>query len=172
MADYITIKGLAAELGIDSSNCRKFVRGMGLEMIRVRPPGTRGTPMLALSPEDAEKVRQERIARGFVVRERDVQPVLKNDGPGAFYIVVLDPEARPNRLKFGYAQNVDGRLAEHRCAAPTATLLGSWPAKRSWESCIMAALSAGATQVGPEVFDVVDVAAVLDKAEQFMGMLP
>ena len=116
MADYITIKDLAAELGIDSSNCRKFVRGMGLEMIRVRPPGTRGTPMVALSPEDAEKVRLERIARGFVVRERDVQPVLKNDGPGAFYIVVLDPEVRPNRLKFGYAQNAVGRLAEHRCA--------------------------------------------------------
>ena len=36
----------------------------------------------------------------------------------------------------------------------------------------MAALSAGATQVGSEVFDVVDVGAVLDKAEKFMGMLP
>ena len=171
MADYVTIKDLASEFGIDRSNCLKFVKAIGLEMVRVRLPGTRGTPLVALALDDAEKVRQERTARGFAVRGRDTKPVLANDGPGVFYIVAVDPEVRPSRLKFGYTQDINSRLIEHRYTAPEATLLRSWPAKRNWEPCIIAGLSIGAAQVGPEVFDVDDVAATLYKAEWFMGML-
>ena len=54
-------------------------------------------------------------------------------------------------------------------AAPAAELLGAWPGPmRSWEPCIMAALSVGVTQVGTEVYDV---EITMEKAMRFMGML-
>ena len=171
----ITLKDLAIEFGIDRSHCRKFVLSLGIEMFDVRLPGQRGTPLKALSAADADVARAERNRRGFQVAASRSNPDTAASAvvepQGSFYIIALDPEARPGRLKFGYAQNVQGRLAEHRCAAPGAVLLGDWPAQRSWEPCIMAALSLGAEQVGAEVFDVQDVAVVLDKAKRFMGML-
>ena len=172
---YITIKDLASELGFHRSHCRKFVLSLGIETFPVRPPGTRGNPLIAVTQADAERVRIERRTRGFHIPSETSSTPAPNSTPtlpGHFYVIVLDPVARPNRLKFGYAQSVAARLADHRCAAPDAQLLGSWPAQRSWEPCIMAALSVGATRVGAEVFDVEDVDAVLGKAERFMGMLP
>ena len=170
----VTLKDLAAELGMDRSHCRKFVLSMGIETFPVRLVGARGSPLSAVTRVDAEKIRLERRTRGFHIpadEPLDSTPSIASKCVGSFYVVALDPKARPGRLKFGYAQNVQGRLVEHRCAAPTAELLGAWPAKRSWEPCIMAALSLGATQVGAEVFDVEDVDVVLDKADRFMEML-
>ena len=173
METHITLKDLAAEFGIDRSGCRKFILSLGIETFDVRLPGQRGTPLKAISVPNADLARTERNRRGFQVGRPtpDTAASTVVESQGSFYIIVLDPEARPSRLKFGYAQNVQGRLAEHRCAAPGAVLLGEWPAQRSWEPCIMAALSLGAERVGAEVFDVQDVAVVLDKAERFMGML-
>jgi len=39
----------------------------------------------------------------------------------------------PNRVKIGFADSVEKRLAEHRTAGPTAKLLKAWPCKRSWD---------------------------------------
>ena len=172
--EFQTLKDLSAELGLDRSHCRKFVLSLGIETFPIRLPGTRGTPLRAVTKADAERVRQERLARGFHKPsggESESAPHRVAETQGSFYVIALDPEARPGRLKFGYALNVHGRLSEHRCAAPAAELLGSWPAQRSWEPCIMAALSLGALQVGPEVFDVADVEATMEKAGRFMDML-
>lgn len=174
-AQFVTLKELSAELGLDRSHCRKFVLSLGIETFPVRLPGTRGSPLSAVTEADAGKVRLERQNRGFHNPSDELataSPRLVTETQGSFYVIALDPEARPNRLKFGYSQSVQGRLAEHRCVAPGAELLGAWPAQRSWEPCIMAALSVGAEQVGPEVFDVEDLGATMDKAERFMGMLP
>jgi hypothetical protein len=172
----ITLKDLAPELHIDRSRLRKFALELGVEMLRVRPPGTKGTPLLAVTPADAERIRKERAARGFQVggdaaASGAPRPV-ESDSLGAFYVIALDPAARPGRLKFGYAQNVMQRLSTHRTSAPEAVLLKSWPAQRSWEPCIMAALSVGCTNVAGEVYDAPDADEVVARADRFMAMLP
>ena len=45
------------------------------------------------------------------------------DRHGYFYLIQLIPEAMPNRVKIGFADNVERRLVEHQTAAPTAKLL-------------------------------------------------
>lgn len=174
METYITVKELAKELGVDRSNCRKIVKSLSISPFPVRIPGQRGSPLIAITAEEADIVRQDRVAKGFTVGKRSeaapAQSAKTDDG--SFYVISLDPEARPNRLKFGFASNVMHRLSEHRCAAPCAELLASWPAKRCWEACIMDALTVGAQKVSGEVFDVPDVSDTLAKGHQFMGMLP
>lgn len=91
---------------------------------------------------------------------------------GRFYIIQVDPTAHPNRLKFGYSDDPWRRLREHRTAAPKAVLLDEWPSKRSWEPCIIDALTCSAVPVGGEVFDAGDVYAVWAKAQKLFDLLP
>ena len=54
---HITLKELAEELGIDRSNLRKYVVAEGISTFTVRKLSSRGQKMLALLPEDANRVR-------------------------------------------------------------------------------------------------------------------
>lgn len=99
----------------------------------------------------------------------------ETDG-GYFYVIDLIPEALDlNRLKLGFSSNLEQRLQNHRCAAPTAVILKSWPCKKIWELAAMDALSRGEKQVGhdrSEVFDVLSVSAVLERGDDFFGLMP
>ena len=170
--DLVTVKELATELGMDRSHLFKLLRSMSLETRPVRPPGTRGSPLSAITQADAERVRSERRRRGFTVNAHSNDAGIVGESSGVFYVIVLDPEMRPNRLKLGYANNVQERLASHRTAAPLAKVVGSWPAKRSWETCIVDALTTDAQFVSGEIYDFPSVEIVLKKAKQFMSMLP
>ena len=55
--EHITLKELAEELGMDRSNLRKYVVAEGISTFTVRKLLSRGQKMLALRPEDANKVR-------------------------------------------------------------------------------------------------------------------
>ena len=57
MPDNITITALARELDMDKSALRKAVVKMGLSTRRVRTKESSGQAMLALTPEDAKRVR-------------------------------------------------------------------------------------------------------------------
>jgi hypothetical protein len=52
---------------------------------------------------------------------------------GFFYVIQLAPDVAPQRIKLGWALDAAKRLKEHRCAAPTAVLVQSWPCARQWE---------------------------------------
>ena len=55
--EHITLKELAEELGMDRSNLRKYVVAEGISTFTVRKLLSRGQKMLALLPEDANRVR-------------------------------------------------------------------------------------------------------------------
>ena len=55
--EHITLKELAEELGMDRSNLRKYVVAEGIATFAVRKLSSRGQKMLALLPEDANRVR-------------------------------------------------------------------------------------------------------------------
>ena len=95
---------------------------------------------------------------------------------GYFYVINLIPEARDlNRVKLGFSNNVDQRLQNHRCTAPTADVIQTWPCKRTWEVAAMDVVSRGEKQVGhdrSEVFDVVSMDEVIHRGNQFFSMMP
>jgi hypothetical protein len=95
---------------------------------------------------------------------------------GYFYVINLIPEAQDlNRVKLGFSNNVDQRLQNHRCTAPTADVIQTWPCKRTWEVAAMDVVSRGEKQVGhdrSEVFDVVSMDEVIHRGNQFFSMMP
>lgn len=90
---------------------------------------------------------------------------------GFFYLIRLIPDALPNRIKLGWAVNPADRLRTHRCAAPTAILLCTWPCSgvglEKW--AISEVTKVGCHAVSGEVFDVDDVDRLIDRITQFFS---
>jgi DNA-binding XRE family transcriptional regulator len=89
---------------------------------------------------------------------------------GAFYLVQLAPDAAPQRVKFGWASDPSRRLLDHRCAAPTAQLVRSWPCLQEWEQkAIVAITTERCVRVSREVFDSEDLDDVIRRAEEYFA---
>ena len=138
MAEMVGIPEIAKRLKMDSSNVRRLIAresdNLGLELHRGK-----GDKLL-LSRDDADRLIASYESRRGTV-ERDGEDSSKYDRFGFFYLIQLVPEALPNRVKIGFADDVEKRLTEHRTAAPTARLLKAWPCKRSWDYAAMDSIS-------------------------------
>ena len=72
---HITLKELAEELSMDRSNLRKYVVAKGISTFTVRKLSGRGQRMLALVPEDADRVRVSLAGRTALSlqQQRDIR---------------------------------------------------------------------------------------------------
>ena len=166
----ITLKTLAAELGMDRSHLRKFVLKMGIEPLRVRTPDSRNQATLALIPTDADRLRTARVEAGFTKSDNHSEVRASR---GQFYIAAMDIEARPNRIKLGYTDSLDSRLASYRTGNPDAQILRAWPCKRVWELTVIDAVTNfhDCRRVSGEVYDCPDVDALIARGDAFFAML-
>jgi hypothetical protein len=165
--DFISLKQLAVELGLDRSNTRKYVLKSGIQPHKRRTPDSGGQLTLALTAEEAEIIRSRRREEGFLESHR---PVVKEFG--VFYVIQLVPELDPGRIKLGFADDMAMRMAQHKTAAPTAVLVKCWPCKRSWESTVIDCLSIDCRLILSEVYECDNVPSLVDKADRLFALLP
>ncbi len=171
MTDFITIKDLANEIGIDRSNLRKYVLALGIEPLNVRTPESRGQITLAFTPEDAQFIREKRKDQGFSFDK----PLSSHEhnGNGAFYVIQIIPEFEPNRVKLGFASNAESRLQAHKTSAPTAKLVKTWDCKRSWEDVAMiSATRTGCKLITNEVFLCDNLDELCNRISTFFEQMP
>ncbi len=170
--ESISLRQLAQILGINQSQARKYVLKLGYSPPRARTPHSRGKLTYVFTQEEAQRILESRREQGFVMGDTRGTPVSSED-VGVFYIIQLVPELDPNRLKFGFAANVQDRLGQHRTAAPTACVLRSWPCRRTWEPTLIDCLaSKGCELLLNEVYQCEDLSALIDYAEALFKMLP
>jgi hypothetical protein len=166
--EYISLKALAAELGMDRSHARRYVLRLGVEPKKRRTPDSGGQLTLTVSATEAEFIRGRRNEQGFLDSSKPVQ-----NEAGFFYVIQLVPELDPKRIKLGFADDVAVRLSQHRTSAPTAVVIKSWPCKRSWEGTIIDALaSVGGKLILNEVYEFEDIQLLLNHGEQLFALLP
>ena len=168
--DTVTLRKLAEDLGMDRSHLRKYVLRLGIEPLRVRTHESRNQETLALTL-GAERVRIERANAGFG-SQRSV--VAESGNLGVFYVVILDPEVRANRVKFGFTNNLDSRMSTYRTINPDSTVAGYWGCNRNWEAAAIAALAnvEACNLVAGEVYDCGDVEEVVRRGDKFFSMMP
>lgn len=167
MSDWITLKELAQELGLDRSNMRKIVLAAGFNPSKIRTPGSRGQLTLALTLEDADAVRDLRESQGFA------SGVSVDNGEGWLYIIRLVPELEPSRIKIGFTSSIESRLQAYHTACPNAEVVKNWPCKRSWERAAMDCLTqTGCTLIANEVFHCDDIDALFARGDAFFGLMP
>jgi hypothetical protein len=127
--------------------------------------------MLLLPKDDAGRLIASYQARRGPVSAIDEESE-RFDRYGSFYLIQLVPKSLPNRVKIGFADNVEKRLAEHRTAAPTAKLLKAWPCKRSSDYAAMDSITRdGCKLVLNEVYEG-SVEGFLERGERFFAVMP
>ncbi len=162
--DYVSLKQLAEELGLDRSNTRKYVLKHGVHPHKRRTPDSANQLTLALTMEESEFIRAKRKVEMSKPVSKDV---------GVFYVIRLIPEIDPRRIKLGYADDIASRLSQHKTAAPTAILVKVWPCKRSWEGTVIDCLAATKCRlIQNEVFECEDIDALVKKADELFSLLP
>jgi hypothetical protein len=168
MEKNVTLKELAQELKIDRSALRKYVISKGFDLFKVRTLQSKGQQTLAVSQEDAERIRDIRRQEGYLQLNKKV-----SENGGYFYIIQLIPELDPLRVKLGITNNIEARLSAHRTASPTAELLKYWPCKQSWEPSAIASITrTGCKSLSNEVYICDSIANIINRASQFFEIMP
>jgi hypothetical protein len=170
MVEMVGITDIAKRLKVEETTVRRFIARqsdeLGIQLHKVK-----GNKQ-ALSREHADRI----IAAYEATRRGPIQPDVDNadkyDRFGFFYLIQLVPEALPNRVKIGFADDFDKRLGEHRTAAPTAKLLKVWPCKRSWDYAAMDSITREECKlVLNEVYES-DIAGFIARGDAFFAVMP
>lgn len=165
--EYVSVKQLAREWGIDSSNARKYILAQGLSFLKQRTSASAGQLTNVLSQEDAAAVRAIRESQGFTGK------AIANHTEGWFYIIQLIPDLDPLRVKLGFASDPDVRLQAHRTAAPTAVFVKAWSCERAWEQAAIDSVTRiGCKLIANEVFQCDDLDALIERCEAFFDLMP
>jgi hypothetical protein len=171
--EYVLLKDLADEFGIDKSNLRKYILDNDVKPEKIRLPEANNQLTLVLSKEQAVLVRQIRQSQGFEIGgENNNVPIIRTD-TGIFYIIQLVPLLSPARIKLGYTINIKNRLRSHRTTCPNAKVLEQYPCKEAWEMAAIDSITReGCTLVGNEVYDTNSIEQLMEQANQFFSIMP
>jgi hypothetical protein len=169
MNEMIGIGEIAKRLNVDGTTIRRLIARES-DTLKLDIQRGKGDKLL-LTRDDAD-----RLIASYEARRGPISAMAEDDAKydryGSFYIIQLVPEALPNRVKIGYADNVEQRLTEHHTAAPTAKLLKAWPCKRSWDYAAMDCITRERCKlVLNEVYEG-DINGFLERAEQFFALMP
>jgi len=97
---------------------------------------------------------------------------LPTDDSGYFYLVELEPAHDPGRFKVGFTAELEGRIRKHRCSAPFARYVKTWPSRRLWERAAIDCTTDGCERLHTEVFRASSLEVVATKADAFFAMMP
>ena len=86
--------------------------------------------------------------------------------------IPLEPEHDPGRFKLGFTMDLDGRRRKHRCSAPFAQHVATWPCRRVWERAAIDCITNGCQQLHTEVFRATSVDEIRARAKGFLSMMP
>ena len=166
--EFVSIKDLAARLGMDRSHARRYVLKLGYAFHKRRTSDSGSQLTLCVTSAEAAQIISQRADKGFLA-----STVVAVSDVGVFYVIQLVPDLDPMRLKLGFAASLEQRFLEHRTAAPTARVLRAWPCKRSWERTAMDALTReGCRLILNEVFECDEPNALVGRGEAFFSLLP
>lgn len=165
--EYISIKQLATEIGMDRSHARRYVLGLGLTPTKHRTADSGNQLTLTVTAPEADFIRQNRKEQGFLESSKPIENEV-----GSFYVIQLVPELDRKRIKLGFADDINQRLSQHRTSAPTATVLKSWPCRRSWEKTVIDALAGvGGKLILNEVYEFDDIEKMIEHGDQLFSLL-
>jgi len=171
----IAIVDLADELQVRKQRIFKLLPRLGIRTSQRREPDRGNQNVAMVSLEEAAMIRRE-IAKSAEVADGDLPGGttlnLFSDDAGFFYLVQLEPDHDPGRFKVGFTTDLDGRLQKHRCSAPFAKYLKSWPCRRVWERAAIDCVTNGTEQLHTEVFRTGSMEDIAKKADAFFSLMP
>lgn len=167
----VSIIDIAERLGVFKQTVFKAAKRLGITPSKVRDSSRRNQLSSFITVDEEKRVLAELATAGAEVETRE-RLDLRSDDLGFFYIIQLEPEHDPGRIKLGFSISVAERLRAHRCSAPFATVVKSWPARRTWERAAIDCVSDGGEQLHTEVFRVDRIDTAVERGEGFFALMP
>lgn len=90
---------------------------------------------------------------------------------GFVYIIALDPESLPGRVKVGWAKSLADRMSAHATTNPRQRLIGSWSGNKYDEELILSTARILGTPVGGPRSEVFDVPSIVRFGRQVHSQL-
>lgn len=169
--EFVSLKQLAEMLGMDRSYARKWLLSKDFKPVKRRTSDSGGQLTLSFTAEETERIIILRQRLGFSLDGQTASPV--NEDYGVFYIIQLIPEFDANRVKLGFASDVEQRLAEHRTASSTAEVAKTWPCKRAWEKTVIDTLTGRHCRlILNEVYACDDIGELVELGNKLFALFP
>ena len=111
--ELISVMEIAKTHGKHRQSIHKLLRRLGIETTKINTEESRGQLATFITKEDYELIRDE-----LTKSKSDNTKTEDANGPGYFYVIQLEPEHDPGRIKVGFATSVNDRLRKHKTAAP------------------------------------------------------
>lgn len=168
LLDRIAVPELADELQCHKQSLFKIIKRLGIVPIKRRDSDRKNQLVATVTPEEALRIQTE-----FLTRAKsglDGENLIADDG--LFYLIQLEPDHDPGRIKLGFTTDLDGRLRKHRCSAPFAQCLKTWPCKRTWERTVIDCVTPGLEQLHTEVFRSSSLEEVMLRGDRFFAIMP
>lgn len=171
--ERIAVAELADELGCRKQSLFKVIDRLGITTMKRRDPD-RGNQLVAtVTATEALAIKAEFITRRKAngdAPDGEADQLIADEG--MFYLIQLEPEHDPGRIKVGFTTDLDGRLQKHRCSAPFAQYIKSWPCRRTWEKAAIDCLTNGLEQLHTEVFRAVSLDEVASRGDTLFRLMP
>lgn len=170
--EQIAVAELADELQCHKQSLFKIAKRLQISPVKMRDAERKNQFVSVITRDEAAKIRAEFIFRSRTTSSSENDQQCQVADVGVFYLLQLEPEHDPGRLKVGFTTDLDGRIRKHRCSAPFATCIKAWPCRRNWERTAIDCVTAGLQQLHTEVFRAPSLTEVVSKAEEFFSLMP
>ena len=169
--DLISVSDAAQKLGIYKQTLFRVIKRLGVDTIKKKSSSHRGQAISYITKKDFDLI----VDNQSIIKdhEKGVSPISSAQiDHGVFYLIQLEPEHDPGRFKLGFASNMPERLRSHRCSAPFATIVETWPCHVLWEKTAIDCVTQGCEKLHTEVFRSTDIENVKRKCEHFFSLMP
>ena len=169
--ELISVIDVARKFGMHKQTVFKVIKRLGIETTKQRNPEHRNQRIAYIKKVDLEIiVRDGTVGPG---RDESKEKISnwKSDH-GVFYLIQLEPTHDPGRYKVGFAANMLERLRAHRCSAPFAKVLETWPCHRLWEKTAIDSVTQNCERLHTEVFRADNIEMVKKNCDKFFALMP
>ena len=169
--NIISVIDAAAQLGTRKQQLFKIIKRLGLPTTKHRNSSHKNQVLSYITQDDFDLIVGHMAGGKSEDEENEAVSTFQVDR-GVFYLIQLEPEHDPGRFKVGFASNLPERLRTHRCSAPFATVLATWPCLLLWEKTAIDCIRQSCEKIHTEVFRTDDIAKVKARCEQFFALMP
>ncbi|MEM9829832.1 MAG: hypothetical protein AAF944_04300 [Bacteroidota bacterium] len=171
MADenYISVIDASAKIGANKQTLFKWIKKLGLKTIKSKNSSHKGQAISYIDLDDFEKLLEYKQQNEHNYTQ--TQNLGKIDH-GVFYLIQLEPQFDPGRFKLGFATNIAERLRSHKCSAPFAKIIETWPSHALWEKTAIDSVTRGCEKLYTEVFRTDNIEKIKTRCNEFFSLMP
>lgn len=165
----ISVIDAANELSVRKQYLFKIINRLGIQTAKKKSSSHKGQAISYITNADFDRIVNE-VANSKPNNPTDNSTTQPDHGK--FYLIQLEPEHDPGRFKLGFASNMRERLRSHRCSAPFAKVLKTWPCHSLWERTAIDSVTQGCKKIHNEIFRTTDIDSVRNRCDRFFDLMP